>query len=137
MDVVLPPEASDLTLPFWTAASEHKLVRPLCDHCQRSFFVPQMACPRCRSESWSYAESTGRGRVYSFTVVHRGPSPEHRAPYVVAIIDLEDEGWSMMSNVIGCRPEAVEIGQRVSVCFGKRRDGSTVPQFRPVEESAQ
>ena len=134
MEVILPAGVSNLTRPFWTAASERRLVRPFCGTCQESFFVPQLACPRCYSESWEYAESAGYGRVYSYTVVHRGPSPEHLPPYVVAIVDIDNEGWYMMSNIIGCSPGSVHIGQRVSVCFVDREDGLTIPQFRPVEE---
>jgi len=136
VDVVLPTGVSDLTQPFWVAASDRRLVRPFCGSCQQSFFVPQLACPRCYSESWTYAESAGQGYVYSYSVVHRAPSPEHLPPYVVAFIDLDNEGWYMMSNIIGCPPETVHIGQRVSVCYVDRENGLIVPQFQPVEEAA-
>ena len=97
------PTPSELTAPFWAAARERRLVRPRCNSCGRSFFTPQVACPVCLSEDWSYVDSAGRGTVYSFTVVHRAPSPALSAPYVLAVVELIDEGWSMLTNVVVLR----------------------------------
>jgi uncharacterized OB-fold protein len=130
---LLPPGASELTRPFWEAASRRTLVRPVCDACGHNFFVPQLACPRCHAETWSYHSSSGRGTLSTFTVVHRAPTADHAPPYVVGIIDL-DEGWYMMSNVVGCAPDAVAIGQRVEVVFETRPDGVVLPRFRPCTE---
>lgn len=129
----LPVGVSDLTRPFWEAAARQMLVRPVCDVCGRNFFVPQIACPSCHSEAWTYQASAGRGTLTTFTVVHRAPTGDHEAPYVVGVIDL-DEGWFMMSNVVGCAPDAVTIGQRLEVCFERRADGVLLPRFRPCAE---
>jgi len=134
MTLPLPAGASELTRPFWEAAAQSRLVRPVCDGCGANFFVPQHACPRCQSEAWTYLESPGRGVISSCTVVHRAPTREFETPYVVAVVDL-DEGWFMMSNVIGCRPETVAIGQPVAVDFLRRTDGVVVPVFRRVAEA--
>jgi len=131
MTATLPPGATEATRLFWEAAAEQRLVRPVCDQCGASFFVPQIACPRCHSQLWSYIDSSGRGTVTTFTVVHRAPTGRHDAPYVVAVIEL-DEGWHMMSNIVGCEPEAVQIGQRVEVEFRRGRDGVVLPVFHPV-----
>jgi uncharacterized OB-fold protein len=68
--------------------------------------------------------------VYSFTVMQRAPAPEFasRAPYVVALVDL-DEGPRMMANIVGDDALGVGIGERVRVCFEKRKDGFSIPQF--------
>lgn len=118
-----------MTRPFWEAATQQRLVRPVCDDCGRSFFVPQIACPQCHSEAWTYQPSTGSGVITTFTVVSRAPTADHPPPYIVAIIDLE-EGWSMMSNIIDCAPTEVAIGKRVAVVFSQRPDGVVLPQFR-------
>ena len=86
------PRPTELTAEFWRAARRHELVRPRCDACGTSFFTPQIACPACLSERWRYERSSGRGTVYSATVVHRAPLPGLETPYQVAIVDLE-EGW--------------------------------------------
>ena len=124
------PEPSELTRGFWDAAARHELVRPVCAQCARSFFTPQVACPHCGSENWSYQPSVGTGTVYSMTTIFRPPLPAFEAPYVLAIIDLDD-GWSMLSRVVGCDPDAVHIGMRVSVVWDDAAPGVALPNFQP------
>ena len=57
-----------------------------------------------------------------------GPAFKPDAPYVVAIIEL-DEGARMMTNIVGCPPDSVKIGQRVSVVFEDVTDEISLPKF--------
>lgn len=129
------PDPSPLTEPFWAAARERRLVRPYCPVCDRSFFTPQIACPRCLSTDWEYRESSGRGTVYSATVVHRAPYPGFTSPYHVAIVDL-DEGWQMLSNVVGTDESGgaggtpIPIGTRVTVDWLPLDERIVLPVFR-------
>jgi uncharacterized OB-fold protein len=135
------PQPSPLTEPFWAAARERRLVRPYCPACDRSFFTPQIACPRCLSTEWEYRESSGRGVVYSATVVHRAPYPGFTSPYHVAIVDLE-EGWQMLSNVVavaetagadgggGVNGRPVPIGSAVTVDWLPLDERIVLPVFR-------
>jgi uncharacterized OB-fold protein len=124
------PAPTDLTREFWEAARRQTLVRPVCAECGCSFFTPQVACPNCLSERWAWTASSGRGRVYSFTVCHRAPTPGFDVPYVLAIVDLE-EGWSMLSNVEGCEPRDVHIGLEVAVAWKPVAD-VVLPVFGPA-----
>ena len=124
------PTPSDLTRPFWDAAREHRLVRQVCRACGRNFFSPQIACPSCLSEAYDWVTSSGRGEVYSRTVVHRAPSPGFEVPYVFAIVELE-EGWSMLANVIGCAVADATIGLPVRVTFVDV-GATTLPAFEPA-----
>jgi len=110
-------------------------VRPLCSQCGTSFFTPQVCCPRCLSEDWTWAESSGRGTVYSYTVCHRAPEPGFDPPYVLAIVDLE-EGWSMLSNVVGCDPGDVRTGMAVAVAWERLDDEIVLPVFAPAGDAA-
>lgn len=135
MDVQLErplPSPSELTAPFWQAAREHRLVRPVCDTCTRSFFTPQLICPHCLGEQWSYRPSTGRGTVYSSTVVHRAPSPALPAPYELAIVDM-DEGWHLLTNIVPPRDTPTPIGTRVEVTWVQIDPNWTFPAFRPID----
>lgn len=110
-----PPATPDeLTAPFWALLSTGVLARPVCDECGLSFFTPQVACPSCRSERWSYVPSTGRGVVYSHTTIHRPPEPVFEAPYVLALVDV-DEGWSLLTRLVGPVPDGSLIGMAVAV----------------------
>lgn len=127
--------ARPLTGAFWDAVDDGVLTRPVCHRCRHSFFTPRIACPRCQSAEWAYEPSSGRGRVYSHTTIHRPPDDRFAAPYVLAIVDLE-EGWSMLSWIVDCAPEAVEIGMEVAVRFVPGPDGERLPAFAPVEADA-
>ena len=118
---------------YWQAARRHQLLLQRCGSCQKFRFYPRSHCPYCSSESFEWQPASGRGKVYSFTVIHRSPSPSFRdkVPYVLALIDLQ-EGVRMMTNVIECEPDAVEIGMPVEVTFEDLNDSISLPQFRPV-----
>jgi len=67
-------------------------------------------------------------------VVHQAPSPffQERAPYVLAIVELE-EGPRLMANIVGVEPGRVHIDMAVQVTF-ERRGEVSIPQFTPAEE---
>ena len=121
-------DATGLTAGFWAAASRRELVRPVCQDCGRNFFTPQIACPACLSENWTYETSAGRGRVYSATLVHRSPGPGFAVPFGLGIVDL-DEGWSMLAALVG--DELPAIDAPVQVTWVDRAD-RVLPAFREV-----
>ncbi|MGE0742399.1 MAG: Zn-ribbon domain-containing OB-fold protein [Hyphomonadaceae bacterium] len=122
---------TELTQPFWDAARAGKLLVQHCRACARKFFRPEIACPHCRSREWDWVESNGRGKLYSFSVMHRSPSPAFKAPFIFAAIEME-EGWSLFSNLIGLDIDEAAIGMPVEVCFHAVSDDLTVPLFRPA-----
>ena len=126
------PTPSELTAPFWEAARERRLVRPVCDDCSRSFFTPQLICPHCLGEKWSYRTSTGAGIVYSSTVVHRSPSPALPAPYELAIVDM-DEGWQLLTNIVTTGEGPTPIGARVEVTWVDVDEHWTFPAFHTID----
>ena len=91
-----------------------------------AFYPPRAVAPQTGSEDIEWFEPSGKGTVYSTTVVHRRP-PE--PSYNVALIDLA-EGPRMMSRVEGIDPAAVAIGQPV-VARVIDQDGQPVVVFVP------
>lgn len=123
------PTPSALTEEFWQSARDGVLVRPVCDECGRSFFTPQVICPHCLGEQWTYQRSSGHGTVYSSTVVHRAPSPELSVPYELALVDVE-EGWSMLANIVNDSSEPTAVGTAVEVTWITIEAGFVLPAFR-------
>jgi uncharacterized OB-fold protein len=105
-----------------------------CDRCERYVFNPALVCPFCTHTGLSWTVSSGRGRVHTMTTIHRAPTPGVPTPYVVAVIELE-EGWHMLSNLVGCRPEEARIDMPVTVEFERLSDDVWLPVFRPAEAS--
>ena len=131
------PTPDPATAPYWAAAREHRLVMPHCRDCGHYHFYPRTRCPQCNSAQLEWKDCSGRGVVYSFTVIHRAPSPPFAAavPYVVAAVKL-DEGPHLMTNITGCAPDAARIGMPVRVVFQKCSDEITLPLFEPVAAGA-
>lgn len=127
------PEISEMTRGFWAAARRHELVRPVCTRCGRSFFVPQAVCTHCLADDWSYAQSSGRGTVYSATVVHRAPFPGIEVPFHLAVVDLEED-WSMLTNLLGAGDSAVASGTPVEVAWLDIDEDFTLPVFTVARE---
>lgn len=122
--------------PWWKATKEHRLLFQRCRECQTPVFFPRYVCPGADClgvNTLEWEESSGRGRIFSFTVVHRPehPSFEEDVPYVLAVIQL-DEHWRMWSNVVGTPPESVRVGQRVQVEWDDVTDEVALPKFRVV-----
>ena len=127
------PIVNPWTKPFWDAAREEKLILQKCQDCDKHIFYPRIACPHCFSDKIEWVEASGKGTVYSYTVVtNNAPSAFIQdMPFVIAIVKLE-EGVQMLSNIINCNPEDVECDMPVEVTFEKLDDEFTLPKFRPV-----
>jgi uncharacterized OB-fold protein len=89
----------------------------------------------CLSEENEWVPASGRGTVYTFSIVRHpfGRAWEALVPYVVGIIELA-EGPRMVSNIVGIPPEEVEIGMDVEVLFEPISENITLPLFRPASE---
>ena len=81
-----------------------------CTACGKHVFYPRVLCPHCGADHLDWTAASGRGTVYSTTVVRRKPA--EGGDYNVALVDL-DEGPRMMSRVVSIAPEAVRIGMAV------------------------
>lgn len=132
-DGLLPAQLDRDTLPFWEAARERRLTYQRCQACAAVVFFPRRHCPTCLAPDPEWHVSGGRGAIYTFSVVRssRDVRFADRVPYVVAWIDL-DEGFRMMSNVVGIDPDEVRVGQRVQVTW--RRTGEWLLPVFDVED---
>jgi uncharacterized OB-fold protein len=129
------PTPRDLswTKKFWEATGEGRLLLTKCDECDAFVWYPRPFCPLCGSLRVSDVQASGKGAVYTFTVVHRAADQGYKAalPYVVAYIELE-EGPRILSNVIGCEPNDVRIGMPVAIVFQETGQGSALYRFQPA-----
>ena len=100
-----------------------------CSSCGGFQFYPRILCAACLGRTLDWVPASGRGRVRSFTVVRRAISPAYEAPYVVALIALE-EGPTLMSHVVDCAPEEVSVGARVSAGFQAWSETVSLPVFK-------
>jgi uncharacterized OB-fold protein len=124
------PRMQGLTAEFydWCAKGELRFQR--CSSCAAWRHAPREMCARCGSFDWSWERSSGRGRVFTWTVVERPMHPafQHDAPYAVVVVEM-DEGVRLASRVIDCDAAALEIGMPVQVRFERVSDAVMLPFF--------
>ncbi len=127
------PKVTPQNEHFWTggAAGELRFLR--CGACQTYVHPPAPVCPECLSKRLAPEAVSGRARVASFTINHQPwvPAPDH--PYVIAIVEIEEQpDVRLMTNIVNCEPDAVQIGMPVRVVFEEHEDVH-VPLFEPVD----
>lgn len=129
------PVVDEDSRPFWEATRRGDLLLKHCSACHQYHFFPRAICPHCHSDAVTWAPSTGRGAIYSFTVARRpaGPAFKDDVPYVVALVQL-DEGPRIMTRIISS-PEAVRVGMPVEVIFQAASDEISLPYFKVQEEA--
>jgi uncharacterized OB-fold protein len=119
-----------LTAPFWQGCADQVLLFQRCNACATANFPPAEHCRQCLSFDVGWQRSAGRGEVYSWTVVHRAATPVFETPYAPAIVTL-DEGYQMLTNVIGVGVDEVRVGMPVQVDFREVSTDLWLPYFRP------
>jgi uncharacterized OB-fold protein len=127
------PNVSSETKPFWDACREGKLIVQKCNDCGKHQTYYRAFCCHCWSHSMTDVVSDGTGVVWGTTVTYRNSTPAWKdsVPYVMAIIELP-EGVKLVTNVINCDPESVEVGTPVRAVFTAVTDDITIPYFEPA-----
>ncbi len=126
------PRIDEESRGYWEALVRHELYFQRCRDCGTKRFPPRAVCPACLSSATEWVRASGRGTVYTFTVTHQNQAPGFRGdlPYVLAIVELA-EGLRLMTNVVGCPPDAVYVGMPVEVVFEDVTAEVTLAKFRP------
>jgi len=128
------PSPSSYSFPFWEGCKRHELLIQHCKNCGANIFYPKLYCSICLSPNMEWIRVSGRGRIYTFTVVY-GYAPTaftQDIPYVISVVKL-DEGVQLMSNIVECEPSQLRCDMRVEVVFDDVTPEITLPRFRPIK----
>lgn len=135
-----PAESKPLPSPdadsaaYWAALREGRLLLQHCLDCGHVQVYQQGLCRHCLSDHLEHRPASGRGRVFSWSVVHRAAGPAFRGdtPYAVLLVDL-DEGPRLISALVQGDPHAVHEGLAVELVCETVAEGVVLPKFRPVD----
>jgi len=116
---------------WWEGINKGQLLIQKCSSCGDLRHPPRPMCGKCQSMEWSSIASRGRGRVYSFTILHHPKFPGFDFPVACGLIELE-EGTRIVSNIVGCEPDAVFIGMPVTLSIENVDEEMKLPLFRPA-----
>lgn len=105
-------------------AQRYCLVGETCDSCGEKIFPSRKNCLGCEAPAQELYTFTGLGEIYSYTTIYDAPAGfEHNAPFMVALIKLE-EGPLVTAQLTDMDPSEVEIGMPVEMVTRKlRTDG--------------
>jgi uncharacterized OB-fold protein len=120
------PHPAPETQAFWDAATKGRFLIRRCTACSRAHWYPRSICPFCWSDQTEWVEASGRGTIYSYSVMRRAPEP-----YVIAYVTLA-EGPTMLTNLVDCDFGALAVGQEVRLKFSPSDGGPPVPTFTIV-----
>jgi hypothetical protein len=127
------PRVDEESKGFWEACRRHELYIQRCRDCGAARYYSRALCPSCLSDAVEWLRCSGRGTVYTFTVTYQNQAGGFRdeLPYVMAYVELE-EGVRMLTNIVGCTPDAVRIGMPVEAVFEDVTPAATLPKFKPA-----
>ena len=125
----LSKEMDPLAAEFYAACARGALHFQRCDACGTWRHLPRHTCASCGSADWQWTPSSGRGRVFSWTVTHQAPYPGVATPFVVAVIETE-EGVRLAAGLRGVAPEALRLDLPVAVELVAVDEKTAVPFFR-------
>ncbi|MCU1452009.1 MAG: hypothetical protein JWN46_155 [Acidimicrobiales bacterium] len=128
------PELTPANDWFWTSGADGRLRIQGCTECATLVHPPVPICPRCRSRAWKPTPVSGRGTVVGCTVnAHPWlPGFDLDPPYAIAVVALaENPDVRLTTNIVGCEPDEVHVGQEVAVRFEQVED-VWLPLFEPT-----
>jgi len=118
------PHRRSLAAIWRRIPQRYRMESTMCETCGTHFFPPRTFCPKCRRKGvLKPYKPNGRGRIYSYSIVHVPQAGfELETPYVLAIIELE-EGARLTAQVCDVNFSELAIGMPVEVTFRKVSEG--------------
>jgi uncharacterized OB-fold protein len=123
------------TEAFWRACRAGRLEFTRCVPCQYFIHPSRPICPKCRGRDLDVGAVSGQARLHSFTVNHQRWYPGQEVPYVIGLAELvEQRNLRLMTNIINCPVDRVQIGMALRVVFENVSDEVALPMFEPEPE---
>ena len=117
---------------FWTSGADGVLRFLRCRDCRTFVHPPRPVCPSCWGDHVEPEAVSGRATVAGFTINHHQWLPGFEPPYVIAIVQIEeDPSVRLTTNIVGCDPGDVRVDQPVHVVF-EQHDDVWIPLFTPT-----
>ena len=125
---------------YWAAAARGELVVPRCDGCARYVWYPDGACRGCGATARTWTRVSGRGRLFSWSIVHRAFIPQlaDLVPFVTGLVTIdEDPAVRLATYVVDCPHDRLAIDMPLAATFRPLRFAAvagtvTAPCFAPV-----
>ncbi len=127
------PVADEASQEFYDGAKDGRLMLLRCSQCDRYRLPGRERCADCWSTEAEWAQASGRGKLYTFGVMHQKYHPAFAevTPYNYAIVELE-EGPRLVTNIVECENDDLRTDMPVEAVFDAVSDETTLIRFRPA-----
>ena len=131
----LMPRPTQEDREFWVGASRGELRVQHCTSCGRYQHYARMLCSHCGKQTVEWMTASGHGTVFSFTVIRQNGVPpfNDRIPFVVATVDLDEDGARVIAAMPALDPDDARIGMRVRAAFRPAGDDLGFVDFVAAE----
>jgi len=128
------PRRRGMAGEFYEYCKKHELRFQRCTDCGTWRHVPRDMCAKCGSFNWAWAQSSGKGKLFSWTTVMQPMLPQFadRVPYSPVVIEM-DEGVRILSELVDVSNEELRLGLPVEVAFDDVTPEVTLPKFRRAQ----
>lgn len=122
-------QPSPETREYWRGVERHELLLRFCPRCNRMYHPKRIICSDCGASDLTWRRSSGSGRVYSFSEIHRAPTEVFavNTPYTNGIVELS-EGVHLFTRLIP-DPGPIAIDAPASLEFRILELGVVLPVF--------
>lgn len=128
------PQLTDSNRFFWTSGADGRLRFLRCAQCRNFLHPPVPVCDKCLSMAQEVVAVSGRATLAAVTVNHQMWIPTIEPPYVVGIVEIEEQpSVRLTTNIVGCDAGELRIGMPLEVAFEQYED-VFLPVFRPAGE---
>lgn len=127
------PVPDETSAGFWAAAARHVFTLARCSACGEMTFPPDVTCPHCLSTEpeFRFEPASGRGRLRTWSTIHRSFLQGFETPYILADVELVDHPEvRIVARLLDCVEAELRIGLPVTVAFEQLREDVAVPAFR-------
>ena len=125
-----------------TIPQRYALIGAKCKRCNKITFPPSEKC-ECGSIEFVKIRLSGRGKIYTYTIISRGSAPPEfseqqrlTGDFPVAIVEFE-EGPKIIAQLTDCKPSQVNIGMEVEAVFRRIFDDEGIIRygfkFKPIK----
>lgn len=117
---------------FWTSGADGKLRFLRCTACRNYIHPPSPVCDKCLCRELAVEAVSGRATLAAVTVNHQMWMPNMEPPYVVGIVEIEEQDTvRLTTNIVACDEADLAIGMSLQVEFQEYED-VFLPVFRPA-----
>lgn len=122
-------QPSPETVGFWEGVAADELRLKRCTNCGHLWHPKRIVCTDCGESALDWVKASGSGDIYSFSEVHRAPTPAFASsvPYALGVVRLA-EGVHLFSRLFA-EPGTLEIGAPVKCEFRVLELGQKMPVF--------